>query len=76
MAIARLSGSVGTNAWRSFYFRDNLPARTRHAQVLQGLPQTFSRAPMPQASSAQAAAIAKALEGLGVHAGQRVEAAE
>jgi len=55
---------------------DNLPACTRHAQTLQGLPRTFSRAPMPQASSAQAAAIAKALEGLGMRAGQRVEAAE
>jgi len=55
---------------------DNLPACTRHAQVLQGLPNTYSRAPMPQASSAQAAAIARALEGLGMRAGQRVEAAE
>ena len=55
---------------------DNLPACTRHAQVLQGLPKTYSRAPMPEASQAQQAAIAKALEGLGVLGGKRVEAAE
>jgi 4-hydroxy-tetrahydrodipicolinate synthase len=55
---------------------DNLPACTRHAQTLQGLPKTYSRAPMPEASPAQQAAIAKALEGLGVLGGKRVEAAE
>jgi 4-hydroxy-tetrahydrodipicolinate synthase len=55
---------------------DNLPACTRHAQILQGLPGSVSRAPMPEASSAQQAAIAKALEGLGALAGKRVEAAE
>ena len=31
---------------------DNLPACTRYAQSLQGLPKTFSRAPMPEASPA------------------------
>jgi 4-hydroxy-tetrahydrodipicolinate synthase len=55
---------------------DNLPACTRHAQTLQGLPKTYSRAPMPVASPTQAAAIARALEGLGAYGGQRVEAAE
>ncbi len=55
---------------------DNLPACTRYAQTLQGLPKTFSRAPMPEASSAQQAAIAKALDGLGALAGKRIEAAE
>jgi 4-hydroxy-tetrahydrodipicolinate synthase len=55
---------------------DNLPACTRHAQVLQGLPRTFSRAPMPEASSVQQAGIKKALHGLGALAGRRVEAAE
>jgi dihydrodipicolinate synthase/N-acetylneuraminate lyase len=55
---------------------DNLPACTRHAQFLQGLPKTYSRAPMPEASPAQAAAVAKALEGLGALGGKRVEAAE
>jgi 4-hydroxy-tetrahydrodipicolinate synthase len=55
---------------------DNLPACTRHAQTLQGLPKTFSRAPMPEASGAQQAAIARALEGLDALAGKRVEAAE
>ena len=55
---------------------DNLPACTRHAQTLQGLPRTFSRAPMPEASPAQQAAIARALEGLDALNGKRVEAAE
>jgi 4-hydroxy-tetrahydrodipicolinate synthase len=55
---------------------DNLPACTRYAQILQGLPKTFSRAPMPEASPAQQAAIAKALEGLAALGGKRVEAAE
>jgi 4-hydroxy-tetrahydrodipicolinate synthase len=54
---------------------DNLPACTRYAQSLQGLPKTFSRAPMPEASGAQQAAIKKALDGLGT-SGQRVQAAE
>ncbi len=55
---------------------DNLPACTRHAQTLQGLPKTFSRAPMPQASAAQQERIARALEGLGALASRRSEAAE
>jgi 4-hydroxy-tetrahydrodipicolinate synthase len=55
---------------------DNLPACTRFAQTLQGVPTTFSRAPMPEASSAQQAVISKALEGLGALGGKRVEAAE
>ena len=55
---------------------DNLPACTRYAQSLQGLPKTFSRAPMPEATPAQQLAIAKALEGLGASSGKRVEAAE
>jgi 4-hydroxy-tetrahydrodipicolinate synthase len=54
---------------------DNLPACTRYAQSLQGQPTTFSRAPMPEASSAQQAAIRKALEGLGA-SGRQTEAAE
>jgi 4-hydroxy-tetrahydrodipicolinate synthase len=55
---------------------DNLPACTRYAQSLQGLPPTFSRAPMPEASPAQQAAIRKALDGLVASSGRRVEAAE
>ncbi|WP_407152185.1 dihydrodipicolinate synthase family protein [Bradyrhizobium sp. ORS 86] len=55
---------------------DNLPACTRYAQTLQGLPQTHPRAPMPEVSPAQQAAIAKALEGLGALTGKRGEAAE
>jgi len=45
---------------------DNLPAATRYAQELQGLPTgTFPRAPMPVATEQQRVAIRKALEGLG-----------
>ena len=55
---------------------DNLPACTRYAQSLQGLPRSFSRAPMPEASPAQQAAIAKAIDGLGALSGKRIEAAE
>jgi 4-hydroxy-tetrahydrodipicolinate synthase len=54
---------------------DNLPACTRYAQSLQGLPATFSRAPMPEASSTQQSAIRKALDGLDAASGSR-EAAE
>lgn len=55
---------------------DNLPACTRHAQTLQGLPKTYPRAPMPEASPAQQAATCKALEALGALSGPQVEAAE
>jgi 4-hydroxy-tetrahydrodipicolinate synthase len=55
---------------------DNLPACTRYAQILQGMPATYPRAPMPEASIAQRAAIRSALEGLGALSGRRVEAAE
>ena len=41
----------------------------------QGLPVTFSRAPMPEASPAQQAAIGRALAGLGA-LGAQVDAAE
>lgn len=45
---------------------DNLPAATRYAQELQGLPTgTFPRAPMPVATGEQRVAIRKALDGLG-----------
>jgi hypothetical protein len=40
-------------------------ACTRYAQSLQELSTTLSRAPMPEASLAQQAAIRQALEGLG-----------
>lgn len=55
---------------------DNLPACTRHAQILQGQPKTYPRAPMPEASLAQQAAVANALEALGALPPRRVEAAE
>ena len=54
---------AGDHAWRSNCTRaltlwnaivsDNLPACTRYAQTLQGLPATFSRAPMPEASASR-----------------------
>jgi 4-hydroxy-tetrahydrodipicolinate synthase len=55
---------------------DNLPACTRYAQTLQGLPLTYPRAPMPEASPAQQAAIRKALDSLGVATAPQVQAAE
>jgi 4-hydroxy-tetrahydrodipicolinate synthase len=55
---------------------DNLPACTRYAQILQGMPTTFPRAPMPEASMAQRATIRSALDGLGALGARRVEAAE
>ena len=55
---------------------DNLPACARHAQTLQGLAKTYPRAPMPDASIAQQAAIRGALERLGALGSRHVEAAE
>jgi 4-hydroxy-tetrahydrodipicolinate synthase len=55
---------------------DNLPACTRYAQILQGMPATFPRAPMPEASIGQRAAIRSALDGLGALGDKRVQAAE
>jgi 4-hydroxy-tetrahydrodipicolinate synthase len=43
---------------------DNLPACTKHAQALQGVPSGPPRAPMPPASPAQQQAIQAALRGL------------
>jgi 4-hydroxy-tetrahydrodipicolinate synthase len=45
---------------------DNLPACTKYAQTLQGIPAGLPRAPMPPASPAQQAAVRKALQGLEV----------
>jgi len=55
---------------------DNLPACTRYAQLLQGLPETHPRAPMPPASKAQQAVIGTALERLGATRGKGRQAAE
>ena len=55
---------------------DNLPACTRYAQLLQGLPETHSRAPMPPASKAQQATIKAALERLGATTAKGRQAAE
>jgi 4-hydroxy-tetrahydrodipicolinate synthase len=43
---------------------DNLPACTKHAQIVQGCPAGLPRAPMPAASAAQQRAIEAALHGL------------
>jgi 4-hydroxy-tetrahydrodipicolinate synthase len=43
---------------------DNLPACTKYAQTLQGVPAGHPRAPMPPASPAQQRAIQAALRGL------------
>src|SRR5258708_29073410 len=55
---------------------DNLPACTRYAQSLQGLPQTFSRAPMPEASPAQQAAIKSSFGALSALSESRTDAEE
>jgi 4-hydroxy-tetrahydrodipicolinate synthase len=47
---------------------DNLPACTKFAQSLQGIPAMLPRQPMPVASPAQQSAIVKALAGLGIKA--------
>ena len=47
-------------------FADNLPACVKYAQELQGCPALLPRAPMPQASERQKAAIREALEGLSI----------
>lgn len=45
---------------------DRLPASVKYAQTLQGVPGMLPRAPMPVPDEAHKAAIADALEGLGV----------
>jgi 4-hydroxy-tetrahydrodipicolinate synthase len=55
---------------------DNLPACTRYAQSLQGLPETWSRAPMPSASNSQQAEIRAALDGLGALGHRKRQAGE
>lgn len=50
---------------------DNLPACTKFAQRLQGIPAMFPRQPMPVASPAQQATITKALAGLGIVAREK-----
>jgi len=47
-------------------FADNLPACTKYAQGLQGIPAGLPRAPMPPASTEQQAAVRQALLGLEV----------
>jgi len=45
-------------------FADNLPACTKYAQSLQGIPAGLPRAPMPPASAEQRSAVRTALETL------------
>ena len=52
--------------WNALMPHDNLPASTKFAQSLQGVPAGLPRQPMPSASSDQEREIAAALAGLGV----------
>ena len=45
---------------------DNLPAATKYAQSLQGVPSGLPRQPMPSAGEQQRKNIEAALAGLGV----------
>jgi len=52
--------------WNALMPHDNLPASTKYAQSLQGVPSGLPRQPMPSASSDQERKIAAALAALGV----------
>ena len=45
---------------------DNLPAATKYAQSLQGVPSGLPRQPMPPADEKQRKDIKAALDGLGI----------
>lgn len=51
--------------WNALLPHDNLPAATKHAQALQGVPSGLPRQPMAPASETQKTAIAAALKELG-----------
>ncbi len=51
--------------WNALMPHDNLPAATKYAQALQGVPSGAPRQPMAPASDRQRAAIEAALRGLG-----------
>jgi len=51
--------------WNALLPHDNLPAATKYAQQLQGVPSGYPRQPMPEASDDQRTAIEAALKGLG-----------
>ncbi len=52
--------------WNALMPHDNLPAATKFAQSLQGVPSGLPRQPMPSADSNQQEKIRAALENLGV----------
>lgn len=52
--------------WNALMPHDNLPASTKFAQRLQGVPSGLPRQPMPRASDDQEREIRTALKGLGV----------
>ncbi len=51
--------------WNALMPHDNLPAATKYAQRLQGVPSGLPRQPMPEANAAQQAAVQLALRALG-----------
>lgn len=51
--------------WNALLPHDNLPAATKYAQALQGVPSGLPRQPMAPASAEQKKAIEAALKGLG-----------
>ena len=51
--------------WNALMPHDNLPAATKYAQALQGVPSGLPRQPMAPASADQKKAIEAALKGLG-----------
>ena len=60
------SFALASDLARAKDIQEVLTLQTRYAQTQQGLPKTYPRAPMPEASAAQQAAIRSALAGLGV----------
>ena len=52
--------------WNALMPHDNLPAATKYAQHLQGVPSGLPRQPMPPADAQQQEAVKAALTGLGV----------
>ena len=52
--------------WNALMPHDNLPASTKYAQSLQGVPSGLPRQPMPKASDEQQRAVKAALQGLGI----------
>lgn len=63
-AALELHGKL-LRTWNALLPHDNLPAATKYAQALQGVPSGQPRQPMAPASATQKKAIEAALKGLG-----------